>query len=153
MSQPSITVSNGETIANGVFDFSKELELHRLPEYQYALGEFVRAENFDGFVYECTNAGKTIGSEPDWPAVVGAIVNDGSVEWTCRDFSDSGSDTISTVTVTPGSGLTVNSAVADKSTRVNVSFTAAAVGRTELLCSIVTAAGQTLKQVLKVVVK
>ena len=37
--------------------------------------------------YECTTAGTSAATEPQWPATPGSTVGDGSVVWTCRDAS------------------------------------------------------------------
>lgn len=37
----------------------------------------------NGYVYTCTTAGTTGGTQPTWPTTVGATVTDGTVVWTC----------------------------------------------------------------------
>lgn len=131
------------------FDFSDELALPWYSEFEYALGEFITVGSF---VYECTNAGKTgVEEPPEWSTTIAATIEDGSVEWTCRDFSTSGSDTISDKTVTPSSGLSVGSSTIVKSTRVDVTFTVTATGIQTLLCEIDTTAGDKHKKTLQVV--
>lgn len=151
MPQPSLTLSVGETITKYSFDFSEELEIQHEVDYEFSSGDFIRV---DGFVYECTNAGKTAAQAPEWPHVIGQTVNDGSVEWTCRDFGSSGSDSISTRSfVVSAANVTVDSSAIVLSTRVEATITAVSVGAVTVTCTIVTAAGQTIKQALKVVVK
>ena len=50
----------------------------------YTLGAFVHATTFNGFRYECTTAGTSGATEPTWPVVEGATVEDGTAVWTCR---------------------------------------------------------------------
>ena len=146
-----ITVDVGETIAV-VFDFSKELEIPRRPNFQYALTEFV---TIGELVYECTNAGKTAAELPEnLTKVIGATQDDGTVEWTCRDFSTSGSDTISSISaVTPSSGITVDSSAISKSVYVDVTFTADAKGSNTIVWKIITVAGETLHHTSKVFIE
>jgi len=39
--------------------------------------------NSTGYLYECTTAGTSGGTEPAWPTTVGNTVTDGTVIWTC----------------------------------------------------------------------
>lgn len=49
----------------------------------YALGDRVQPVTPNGFVYECTTAGTSGGSEPTWPTTpIGDTVNDGTCVWT-----------------------------------------------------------------------
>jgi hypothetical protein len=56
----------------------------------YALGDCVRPTSGPAstLYYVCTKAGTSGASEPSWPTVTGTTVNDGMVEWTCRDAAD-----------------------------------------------------------------
>ncbi len=136
------TLKVGETFIV-TFDFSKELELKRRDDFSYSVGEFI---TIGAYVYECTNAGKSAPQIPESVSTtIGATVDDGTVEWTVRDYSTDGTDTISTRTVTASSGLTVDSSAIAKSVHVNVTFTADTVGSNYLLCEIVTLAGETLR--------
>lgn len=57
----------------------------------YPLGSFVRptAPNRNGFEFEATEAGQVAPEEPAWPSAEDEVVQDGSVEWTCRPISNS----------------------------------------------------------------
>ena len=59
----------------------------------YTLGQFVvpTAGLENGFRYECTTAGTSGASEPDWPTAEGATKTDNTVVWTCRLGSHLGS--------------------------------------------------------------
>ena len=144
------TARNGETIAVS-FDFSEELKLPWRSAFQYSVGEFV---TIDALVYECTNAGKTGNELPEnLSTTIGATQDDGTVEWTVRDFSTSGTDTISTITVTADTGITIDSSATAKSVYVEVTFTTTAIGKKQITCEIVTVAGETLITILDVFVK
>jgi len=150
MADKYLTVENGETLTV-VFDFSKELEIPWRPEYQYGLTNYV---TIGSYIYECTNAGKSGKQLSDsLTTTIAATETDGTVEWTCRDWATTGSDTISTKTVTASSGLTVDSSTIAQNLYVDVTFTATAIGRNELTCQITTAAGETLKAIQTVLVK
>lgn len=151
----SITVDVGETLTV-VFDFHKELETPWRANYQYATGEFI---TIGSYVYECTNAGKTGLELPEnLTKTVGATQDDGTVEWTCRDFSTSGSDTIGgtspvLLTVTPSSGITIDSKEIVKNTYVNVTFAADTAGRNTIVCEVITTAGETLRHTYRVFIE
>lgn len=49
----------------------------------------------DGFLYECTTAGTTGATQPNWPGYLGATVNDGTVVWTQNDYSTIRADNLS----------------------------------------------------------
>ena len=137
----------GETLSI-VFDFRKELEVPWRDNYQYAVGEFV---TIGALVYECTNAGKTGTEIPEGlTKTIAATQADGTVEWTCRDYSTNGSDTIATQTTTASSGISVDSSAIAKSTYVNVTFGADTAGSNTITCTPVTAGGETLKHVANV---
>ena len=51
----------------------------------YSLGDVVRPTTRSGYVFECTTAGTSGGSEPGgWPTTPGNTQADGTVTWTCR---------------------------------------------------------------------
>lgn len=50
----------------------------------YSLNAAVRPTARNGFVYQCTTAGTSSGTEPTWPTTAGGSVTDGTVVWTCR---------------------------------------------------------------------
>lgn len=150
MSDFIMSVKNGETLAI-TFDFSKELANPWQSDYQYTTNEFI---TIGALVYECTNAGKTGYQIPEnLTTTIGGTQADGTVEWTCRDWSTSGSDTISTKTVTADTGITIDSSTITKSLYVDVIFTATTTGKKDITCDIDTVAGETILSVLGVVVK
>jgi len=144
-----ITVDVGEVIIV-IFDFTEELKIPWRSEYQYTTSEFIQ---IGSYVYECTNAGKTGLAIPEnLTTTIAATQTDGTVEWTCRDYSaSSGSDTISSKTVTASdAGITVDSSAISKSTYVSVTFTAVTAGSRSIVCEVVTAAGETLRHTYNV---
>jgi len=48
------------------------------------VGTIVRPTTHNGFVYECTVAGGTGGTEPTWPTTPGETVSDDNNTWICR---------------------------------------------------------------------
>jgi hypothetical protein len=136
------TMRIGETLTF-VYDFSSELVLQWQPDYQVSVGEFI---TIGPYVYECTDAGKTGPQQLETvPQTIGGTHNDGTVEWACRDFSTSGTDTLSSSSVTASSGLTVDSSAVTKSTYVTATVTATAKGKQHILVEVDTAAGETLQ--------
>lgn len=49
----------------------------------YTVGARVVPTVSNGFVYDCTTAGTTSGTQPVWPLTIGTTVTDGTVVWTC----------------------------------------------------------------------
>jgi hypothetical protein len=49
------------------------------------VGTVVRPSTHNGFVYECTVAGGTGGTEPTWPTTPGETVSDNNNTWICRE--------------------------------------------------------------------
>lgn len=140
MSRESRTLKVGEQLTLR-FDFLPDLEFPWRANYRYSVGQFITVGSF---VYECTNAGKTAAELPeDLTTTIGATQNDGSVEWTCRDYSNSGTDTISSITgVTTSSEVTVDSSAIVDSVYVYVTITAVSIGKTELKCQVATVSGE-----------
>jgi hypothetical protein len=46
-------------------------------------GDYVKPSTRNGYVYKCTTAGTTAGTEPTWPTTPGNTVTDGGAVWTC----------------------------------------------------------------------
>jgi len=147
------TVDEGITLE---FEFARVLEYLWLPGQEYSLTDFVRPTTPNGFQYECTNAGQTDNEEPDWTTTLASprnTITDGSVIWAVSDFGASASDTISTKTVTADTGLTAAAAVQD-GTKITSRVTGGTAGKTyDVVCQIVTAAGDTYEATRKVTVK
>jgi len=89
-------------------DLARVLEQQWRQGAPYSLTEYVRPTRPNGFEYECSNAGQSASVEPDWPIVIADTIDDGSIEWTCRDFGSNGTDLLSSVIVTAETGLTVD---------------------------------------------
>lgn len=51
--------------------------------YAYALNEVVMPLIWNGYYYQCTQAGTTPTSEPTWPLVFGSAVTNGGARFTC----------------------------------------------------------------------
>lgn len=88
--------------------FDRVLEELWQPGDPISLAEYRRPTAPNGFEYECTNAGQTHSEEPNWPQTIAETVDDGSVEWTCRDFDANGSDTIASIAISADTGITVD---------------------------------------------
>lgn len=50
----------------------------------YALGAYVQPVPQTGLYYQCTTAGTTGASQPNWGTTTGGTTTDGSVVWTCK---------------------------------------------------------------------
>ena len=147
------TVNEGVTLE---FEFARALEFLWLPGQEYSLTDFVRPTAPNGFHYECTNAGQTDNEEPDWPTTLSSpetTISDGSVIWTVRDFAGDSSDAIDTETVTADTGLTASAAVQD-GTKITSRITGGTAGKSyDVVCKIVTLAGDTYEASRRVTVK
>ena len=138
-----ITIDVGETVIVE-FDFAKELRNKWQADYQYALTEFIQIGAYE---YECTNAGITGHEIPEnLTTTIAATQIDGTVEWTCRDYGTSGTDTISTQTCTASdAGITVDSSAIEKNLYVTCTFTGVTAGSRSIVCEIVTVGGETIR--------
>lgn len=52
---------------------------------EYSLEEYRVPTVDNSWCYECTTAGTSGATEPTWPRIVNATVQDGTVVWTCRE--------------------------------------------------------------------
>ncbi len=50
----------------------------------FVLDDVVAPTTPNGYLYECTTAGTTAGSEPTWGTTPGGTTSDGTAVWTCR---------------------------------------------------------------------
>lgn len=50
----------------------------------YTVGARIIPTTSNGYVYECTVAGTTSGTQPLWPQTIGDTVTDGTVTWECK---------------------------------------------------------------------
>lgn len=148
----SISKSETENL-NIEVEFARVLEYTWRAGTSYSLTDYVRPDAPNGFEYECTNAGQSASIEPEFPTTIGATIDDGSVEWTCRDFGTNGTDTISSQSVAAETGLTISNASA---TSTVVAFNAS--GGTNGNAYVVsveatTAGGKVFEQKLKIVIR
>lgn len=90
-------------------DLARYLERLWLPNRSYQVGEYVRPDKPNGYEYRCTKPGQTGASRPAWRAEIGAVIEDGSVEWTTVDFDHLATDTIQSATVAFDAGITIES--------------------------------------------
>lgn len=134
------------------FNFERVLETIWQPAKEYDATDYVRPTRANGFEYEATHSGTAQSGvrEPKWPTTAGNTVTDGSVTWTARAFSTNATDTISTRTVTADSGLTVDSSAIDARTVTATISGGTAPGMYDVVCQIVTAAGETLEEKAKI---
>lgn len=93
---------------------------------QHDVGDFVWPTRPNGYVYECTVAGRTGRLEPRWGTTADAAMPalDGSVQWTTRRGLLQG---VSAVTGSPvataPAGLTASAVVVNESTKLLVDYT------------------------------
>jgi hypothetical protein len=134
------------------FEFLSALETVWHPKEIKSATQYVRPTVGNGYEYECTDGGLTGTEEPDWPETIGGTVDDGTVEWTCRDFGSNATDSISTHQATADSGITVDSSSV-LGTVVTVTLSGGTLGMTyDVRCRIVTTAGQTYEELLRVTI-
>lgn len=128
------------------FDFARELETVWRPGKNYALNAYVRPRIPNGLEYQATIAGQSGSKEPIWPALA-ATQGDGkgALVWTGVAFVSNASDTISTRTVTPDSGLTLDSSSIDGTSILATISGGNKPGCYDVVCQIVTSAGETLE--------
>lgn len=53
----------------------------------YTTVDWVRPVSPNGYIYECTTAGRSGASAPTWPTTPSNTVSDGTAVWTCRAFT------------------------------------------------------------------
>ena len=134
-------------------DFSRALEEIRAPGRAYSLLDYVRPPTPTGFEYECTAAGQTGQSQPAWPDTIGETVEDGSVVWTARAFGENASNTITTITVTPETGIIVD-ASSFNGPIVDVTLSGGTAGEVyDVAVKVDTASGDEYEDTLRITVK
>lgn len=130
------------------FDFVSTLETTWHPKQVKALAQYVRPTKGNGYEYECTDAGLTDTEEPDWPETIGETVEDGTVQWTCRDFDSNATDSIQTHLATGETGITIDGSSVS-GTVVLVTVSGGTKGETyEIRCKITTAAANEYEELL-----
>lgn len=133
-------------------DFARALETNWQPGKEYSASQYVRPSTVNGFEYEATSAGQSDTEEPDWPVTITETVDDGTVEWTCRDFANNASDSIQTRLVTPDDGITVDGS-SIQGTRIDVTVSGGTAGQTyDVHVTANTTAGSTFDEVLRITV-
>ena len=79
----------------------------------------------NGFVYECTQAGRTGSKQPKWNLVADQVLAklDGSAQWTCRNSPFAGLNAVTlTSSVSSDAALTVAGAVVSENTKLLVDY-------------------------------
>lgn len=137
-------------------DFVRMMEERWLPGTSYSSTastfKYVRPTAPNGYEYQCTTSGQSGSNEPDWPKSVGGTVTDGSVTWTGIAFGTNATDTISTASVSADTGITTDSGTIDGSA-VNTRVSGGTAGQEyDVTVQVVTADGNTLEIVVRVVV-
>jgi len=92
---------------------------------QHQVGDFVWPTRPNGYVYECTTAGRTGRLEPRWNIVADQVLAnlDGSSQWTCRRGDLQGTTPITgTPVVTPPTGLSGSAVVINEGTKLLVDY-------------------------------
>jgi hypothetical protein len=74
----------------------------------YAATQRVRPKKANGYEYECTTAGQSDATQPEWPTTIGGTVIDGSAVWTCRAITSASLTRAITTCVWTGTGLTID---------------------------------------------
>jgi hypothetical protein len=108
--------------------------LYWSPNEQYEIGEFIWPTKPDGFVLECTTAGRSGSKEPRWKSVgVDQPMNDGSAIFTLRvPTLTSGVQAIGDPRVgsmSPATGLEVTGLVVSENTKILVDYTGGEAGK------------------------
>ncbi len=141
-----------ETITYQV-EFARALENTWHAGYEYDVTDYVRPTVVNGFEYECTNPGQSSQAEPDWPAIIDTVFEDGSVTWTCRDFTGSASDSISSRLVTADPGVTIETDTIED-TRISFTVSGGSNGMAyKIRIEVTTAAGDVYEEQVRLVVK
>jgi len=83
-----------DSVKKYTINWLKWLEIVWGKDSYYETGTFVRPTVRNGYEYECTTAGASLGKEPVWPTSVDATVTDGTAVWTCRADANQALDTI-----------------------------------------------------------
>lgn len=133
------------------WDFSRDLETVWLPGTVVSASSYARPTSPNGYEYQCTTGGQSGTKEPNWPTSEGDTVTDGSIVWTAVAFGTNATDTISTVSVTSDADMTVSDTTQSNGA-VTAKVTSSVKGTHNVLFSVGTAAGETIKETIRVVV-
>lgn len=125
------------------FDLTRRVERRWQARAFYSNGQRIRAERKRaGFEYEAGGDGQTGLKEPNFPAVIGDTVVDGSITWTCRAISNSSlRRTIQNVTWDVPAGLTEDdSAISNTggSQKISITLSGGADDESYLVTALVT---------------
>lgn len=99
------------------------------PNEQFSAAESVRPTTPTGFAYQ--GSGGTSGAkEPRWPLVLGAVVTDGSIVWTCTAAAANGLNAITAPGGTSDpTGLTIGSVSASETTKILATYSGGTEGQ------------------------
>lgn len=94
------------------------------PNEKYVAGDFVWPSTANGYVYECTQSGRSSAKEPKWNLVAGQAMAklDGSAQWTCRVPDSQGLSVLENPIATPPDGITVPSCYLNEGTKLFVDY-------------------------------
>ena len=107
---PTVREKDPDVDETYAIDWSQQLIMEALREFDFAEGVTIRAQRDTGWYYECTTAGRSGRHYPsEWPRASGETVQDGSATFTCRHPDDAEIPTVSSVTWTLPDGLTKES--------------------------------------------
>jgi hypothetical protein len=80
-SQPTWPTTTGGTVTDGGVTWTCRLRSIWVASIARVVDDMVRPTTPNGYIYRCTVAGTSAGSEPTWPTAFGGTVTDGGVTW------------------------------------------------------------------------
>ncbi len=85
--EPVWPTTVGNTVADGTVTWTCRARTIWTATTAKTVGQVVTPTTRNGYVYRCTTAGTTGGSQPTFPTTAGSTVTDGTVVWECMsDF-------------------------------------------------------------------